>query len=249
MPPEQTQAIIIEDSRYDVDFLEQLVRADGRLTILGNTGRVDEGLKMIHDTKPGLVFLDIELKDGNAFDLLEKLPGTGYRPTIIFTTGFNEYAIKAIRHAALDYLLKPIDPEELGHAINRYLEASLQSISFDQLDKLLHRIDNRQKIKINTITGFILIHPDEIIYCQAEGNYTDIICDDEKVITTSINLGRLEKLLPLGQFFRIHRSVVINLGFLSSVNRQKKRCYLDVNGNEMEFCIPTKRIKKLEEVV
>lgn len=245
----KTSAVIIEDSPDEAALLESMISRYKNVEIKGKAASVDDGVNLILEFRPDLVFLDIELIGGTAFDLLQRLGEKNPKPSLIFTTGFNEYAIQAIRLAALDYLLKPIDPVELDAALDRYFTSVGQPPTREQWNRLIERMHPDQKLKINTISGFSLIHPDDIIYLQAEGNYTDIHYGEGKILTSSMNLGKLEEQLPSGRFFRIHRSVIINLKYLTSVNRSKKRCYLEANGQQFEFCMPVLKIRELERGV
>lgn len=240
------RAVIVEDSPHEAALLEALLSKFSQIKIIGQAREVNEGAELIRTQKPDLVFLDIEIKGGDGFELLDRLGDFEPRPAVIFTTGFNDYAIQAIRHSALDYLLKPVDPAELGQALKKFFDRQGEPPTREQWQQLVSNMNPGQKIKINTHNGFTLIHPDEIVYCEADGNYTDLYLNNGNRLATSFNLGRIEELLPPGRFFRIHRSVTINLQYLTSVNRQKKRCYLTVHGKQLEFCMPVLKIRELE---
>jgi two-component system LytT family response regulator len=161
---------------------------------------------------PDLIFLDIEMPEINGFELLERVKELPL--SVIFTTAFHKYAIQAIRYSALDFLVKPIDHNELILAIERY-SAQKHKLNLDQfqflLDRLAHKESTIKKLAIPNLDGFRLINTDDIIYCEADGNYTHIyLKGKQKLIATRV-LGEIQNLLTdFGGFLRIHHSFLIN---------------------------------------
>jgi two-component system LytT family response regulator len=172
-----------------------------------------KGIEAINKHQPDLVFLDIEMPMMNGFELLEKFNDIPF--AVIFTTSYDQYAIKAFRYSALDYLLKPIDPEELIISVGKV--SSKKSLPFaEQFDILLKQIKHKgtsfEKIAVPTIEGFELIRADQIIRCEADDNYTHLYLKDKTTIIACRMLKEMEELLQGFQFFvRVHNSHLVNM--------------------------------------
>ena len=208
------KTIIIDDDYVSRTILrEMLEKFLDNIEILGEAGSVKEGLKLIESTEPELVLLDISMPDGTGFDLLDQLKAINFK--LIFITAYSEYAVKAFKYSALDYIVKPLNIEELTKAILRI--------------PAIQRIDNKMKIKTlkdnllspdsNTaktialpeLNGFAIVKVDDIIRCEGKRNYTRIIFNESSEKVVSRTLLEFEHLLsPLG-FVRIHRSHLVNI--------------------------------------
>lgn len=169
-------------------------------------------LSSIVELNPDIVFLDIEMPHMNGFELLEKLQSVNFK--LIFTTSYDQYAIKAIRFSALDYLLKPIDREELQNAVKKAMQA-LDRPMPQQLEVLLQKFNKTgnggQKIALPTMEGLQLIPIDNIISCTSERNYTFIFLKEKKKMLISRPLKEMEELLEDHSFMRVHHSYLVNL--------------------------------------
>jgi two-component system, LytTR family, response regulator len=181
-------------------------------TIVGKAFSVIDAIKEIQNKKPELVFLDIEMPHGTGFDILESIPDRKF--AVIFTTAHNDYAIKAIKASALDYLLKPVDIEELQGAIKKAEEQIRKSI-FPALNKEILVSQNApalyKKIAIQSSNSTEFVNIDEIIRLEAEGSYSNIFLINNKKIIASKNLKEFQNILPQNIFYRAHNSHLINL--------------------------------------
>jgi DNA-binding LytR/AlgR family response regulator len=174
---------------------------------------------------------------------------THLKPEIVFVTAYDKYAIEAFKYAAFHYLLKPIDKEDLSQTIER-LEKKLETESFaEKVKNLIQYLEPNTRIKLNTRVGYILIDPEEIIYCMADGSYTEIYLKNNTKHISTFHLGKISGLLPETLFFRISRSIIINLSCLKEINRKKKTCILIYGNEEIIFDIPQKQLKELENVI
>ena len=183
----------------------------------------EKALSVLQTFQPSLVMLDIEMPNMNGFDFLNK--AIGCRFDVIFTTAFDQYAIKAIRFSALDYLLKPIDSVELQNAINRHI-IKHQSSNPDQqllvnnlLNNLQQKAPENFKLALSTMDGVSFFEPGNILYCEAENNYTRFIFTDHKPVMISKTLGEYEEILEGHHFIRIHKSYLVNRKFITRVDR------------------------------
>ena len=170
----------------------------------------------IKKQKPDLVFLDIEMPWMNGFEMLEMLDEIHF--SIIFTTAHDQFAAKAFRISAVDYLLKPIDAADLKEAVKKAQQKIEQQQGKANVENLLRNMRQpsaQQKIALPYKEGYEFIEVSHIIYCQAEGAYTKVFLDNKKYIVVSRTLGDIEELLPPDLFQRIHHSTVINLNFVT----------------------------------
>jgi two-component system LytT family response regulator len=179
------------------------------------------GLEVIREHKPDVVFLDIQMPDGSGFRMLEELEKIDFE--IIFTTAFDEFAIKAIKYSALDYLLKPIDPEELVNA-TRKVESKLSTQEVNQniqvlLDNIKSRDADPHKIVLSTSEKIHVIETDQIIRCESDNYYTNFFLADGKKILVSKTLKENEQLLSDHNFIRPHKSHLVNVKFIKGFLR------------------------------
>ncbi len=216
-------AVIVDDEKRSRTFLKgHLGTFCPEVNIAGEAESVSSAVKVIQEINPDLIFLDIKMPDGTGFDVIERLRKEDKNDTlkfkIIFTTAFDQYAIKAIKFSALDYLLKPIDPEELVAALKKIkIEPAKKSIN-ENIDVLMNNVkslnDSNKKIALNTSNKTYIYKIDEIIRCESSGSYTIFYIKNSEPVLISKSLGETEDLLKDHQFERIHKSHLINLNYL-----------------------------------
>jgi two-component system LytT family response regulator len=208
-------AIIIDDEQKGrLALREKLRDYCPEVRLLGEAADGAEGLKLIREQKPEIVFLDIEMPRMGGFEMLHMLPQKDFH--LIFTTAYDQYAIKAIRYAAFDYLLKPIDIEELKSAIGRVREQS-QEHTEEKLQVLQQNLDTgsmQGKIAIPTVEGLLFFNISDIVCLEAKSNYTAINFSNHASLLASRTLKDFEELLPTDLFFRTHHSHIINLHYI-----------------------------------
>ena len=208
------KAIIVDDELGARESLSKMIEKNCKqIEIVAKADSMKAAYDTITALNPDLVFLDIEMPNGNAFDLLEKFKQINFN--IIFTTAYDHYAIKAIKFSAVDYLLKPIDPEELVTAVERLENKLGQKTELDkQFKTLLSNVRPENKLKkvgIPDGDGLVFINLSDIIRCDSDGNYTYFLLTSGKKIIASRTLGEYENLFSDESFFRVHRSHLINL--------------------------------------
>ncbi|MEO6845555.1 MAG: LytTR family DNA-binding domain-containing protein, partial [Ginsengibacter sp.] len=221
-------AIIIDDELKGRIALSQKLHdycSDVRL--IGEAENGEEGIKLIEKIKPDIVFLDIEMPRMNGFDMLLRLPQKNF--DLIFTTAYDQYAIKAIKYAAFDYLLKPIDIEELKLAVSKSnnLQNRNTEKKLEVLDQNLHGKSNLNKIAISSMDGLLFFNITDIVHLEASNNYTSIYFINHPKLVASKTLKDFEDLLPPDIFFRTHHSHLINLNYI-------KR-YIKGDGGQIEM--------------
>jgi len=206
-------ATIVDDEPDCCESLAMLLeRYCPEVKVLDICFSADAAIQSINEHPPQILFLDIEMPFMNGFELLEKLGKINFE--LIFTTGYDQYAIKAIRFSALDYLLKPVDRQELQKAVQKAAPQNQHPLP-QQLDMLLQKLRNPaipiNKIAIPTMEGFQLLAAESIISCESEGNYTHLFLKDKRKITASRNLKEMEEQLEDYPFIRVHNSHIVNL--------------------------------------
>lgn len=212
------KAIIVDDEEGSVRTMEELLaKYCPLIEVAGKAYDPEEAAEVIAVQKPQLVFLDIEMPFGNAFDLLDKIAPVEFE--IIFVTAFNNYAIKAFRYAAADYLLKPVDIEELKAAVSRIEQRLGDQQVNARIQTLLENLQTPEagafrKISLPTTDGFRIEDIHNIMYLNAEGSYTYIFLKGGEKFLVSKNLKEFEDILPESIFCRIHHSSIININFV-----------------------------------
>ena len=203
------KAIVIDDESHIREaILYKLERFFNKeIEVVAETASVKEGLLAISKFKPELLFLDIHLQDGTGFDLIEKSEYTDFE--IIFITGYDNHAIKAIKVGALDYILKPIDDIEFKEAVNKVLLAKTKDNSLEKLIEVSNEYFKgveRKRIILKTADTVYAIYEDDILYCRSSGNYTTFYTQQMEKIMISKSLKKIEEILSLDIFIRCHQS-------------------------------------------
>lgn len=215
------KAVIIEDEhrlREALSIMLEMVAAD-KIQIIGYAESRVEATKLIDRLKPDLVFMDIMLKDGTGFDVLQSVTHRSFH--LIFTTAYEEHAVRAFKYSAIDYLLKPIDPEELKTAIARIESLRERVLEEQQLSELhtnLHKTPDR--IVLPTQEAMHVVKLDQIIRCETSGSYTTFSIADGRKIIVSKPMKTYEDILLPPVFFRVHQSHLINLNYILSYSRE-----------------------------
>lgn len=227
------KAIIIDDEPDAIKTLEwEITKHCRELEIIGKYTNPKEGLEAIKRETPDVLFLDIQMPQLNGFDLLENLSVINFN--IIFVTAYDEYAVKAFRINAVDYLLKPIITSDLLDAIKRVNVKSQLSNSSEidntwQIEKLKK---NFNKIPLTDADGIEFVFPNHIIYCQSEGSYSYVILENKKVLITK-SLGEMEEVLAEHNFIRTHRSFIVNLNHINKYVKNDGGFLVMSNGDQV----------------
>lgn len=217
-----TAILVDDDSNLREGMKALLSRYAPEIRILGEAENVSDAVSVIDRLNPQVVFLDIQLADGTGFDILEKLTEKNGKiaSQVVFITAHEQYAIKAFRFSALDFLLKPVDPEELQKVIEKIKNTVQKNDTFSHIDLLLEnirkKVDNFKRIALSTTDGTHLFDVSDIIRCESTDNYTTFHIKNSKPILISKTLKEYEELLSEQGFERIHQSHLINLAYLKS---------------------------------
>lgn len=224
------KALIVDDEPYCCETLCVLLeRYCSNVSVIASCYNAMDALTVIKNQQPDLVFLDVEMPKMNGFEMLNAIPEKNFH--IIFTTAYDQYAIKAIKFAAFDYLLKPVDIEELMQAVlkikDKATHQTKQQIELLQQNSMRFAKNQLNKLAIPTLEGLLFYDIKDIVHLEATSNYTIIYFTDNTKITASKTLKEFDELLPENIFFRTHHSHIINLTFI-------KR-YIRGNGGQIEL--------------
>ena len=207
------RVVLVDDDAANRDYLRELLRSAGHpVEVVGEAADIRAASTVLDRTRPDLLFLDVEMPGGTGFDLLQQLRTWPFE--VVFTTGFQRYAIQAIRFSALDYLLKPVRPDELAQALQRFAERHPEVDRHSVQQQFLHNIGqpNEQALRLTLTAGdrTYFIAPAELTHCTADDNYTELHLHDGRRFVSARTLKDYEEMLaPMG-FIRVHRSALVN---------------------------------------
>lgn len=216
-------AVLIDDEPKNIRILSKLLQDYcPEVNVAGTAEKHQEAIEIISRVKPDLIFLDIEMPGGNAFDLLNQLMPVDFE--IIFVSAFDNYAIKAFRYSALDYVLKPVSIENLRQAVIKAEKKILEKNINQRLDNFLKNQNEKytfQRIALPTKNGLEFYEFEDIVFCQAEGPYTRFGFANKQNLLVTGTLKDYEELLPAASFCRVHNSYVINLNHVKKYYKGK----------------------------
>lgn len=241
------KTVLIDDEKHALEVLQwQLQTYCNQVQVLACCSSADEGITAIREHQPQLVFLDIEMPKKNGFAVIQAFPEAFF--DIIFTTAYNQFALKAFRVAALDYLLKPIDADDLVTAVQRFEKKTIPRQLTQQFGLLLQQFGQAPvlplKLSFTTAQAVHFIEPATIVYCESNSNYTTLHFLDKSKMLVSKTLKEVEEMLLPYDFYRVHHSFLIN--------KKRVSLYLKADGGSIEMSegsqVPVSRQKK-EEVI
>ncbi len=232
-----TKALIVDDELQSRALIRKLLSNNFPDFTTDEAETVDEAVSKIRGYNPDLVFLDVQMRGETGFDLLDKLKDLRF--SIIFTTAHSEFAVKAFKYSALDYLIKPISSTEFTDSVEKFLKNAKSSIGtsagqVEILQKLKSQYAVPDKLTIPSSDGFLIVNVKDILYCNAISNYTEFIMAGNKKITSSYTLGYYTELLENHNFFRVHRSHLVNLSCITMYKRGDGGLVVMSNGEEIE---------------
>jgi len=237
------KTVIIDDEQDAVDFINSIIgEYCSSLEVVGKANNVVQGIAVLNEKKPDLVFLDVEMPNGTGFDLLAQFPEKDF--DVIFITAFNHYAIKAIKFSAVDYILKPININEFIEAVNRVIKkrSERSTPGNENLRILMENLRSSfpSRLAIPTSDGMEYLNPKEIIRIEADRSYSWFFLSSNRKILVSKHLKEFQELLNDRYFFRPHNSHLINLKFVKKYIR-KEGGYIEMTDNSL---IPVSRNRK-----
>ena len=227
------KTIIIDDEIAFINTLEIMLKHRSEFQIAGHARSVKEGLELINEVDPDLIFLDVKLGDGEGFDILRKLKGL--KGNVVFVTAYDHYAVEPFRFSAIDYLLKRIDSEELHNALEKVKNNLANNELQLKFNTLLENIGHTEKKKIilKEIDTHHIVEVDQVLWCSAEGSYTRVVMQNNKSVIVSKHLKEFETLLLPYHFFRIHRSHLVNINKIKKFEKGDSGMVILEDGHQL----------------
>ncbi len=232
--------VILDDEPKAVSVLSSIIENIDELELLATFTNPYDALVQMPHLNPDVLFCDIDMPGKNGFEVVDEIRIMTLNPVVVFTTGYDQFAVKAIKKQAYDYLLKPITKTDILSFLARFNALTSNKKTGPSVGD--------GKLKFNTLNGFYVIEVSKIAFVKADGNYSELhlMGGDYKLVTS--NLARVESLLIEKNFRRIGRSLIINIDFLTQVDRKHCQCILDTGKDTIKLPINRKRIKDLGEL-
>lgn len=234
--------VIVDDEPKAIKGLEWELKKFNEVRVISTFTDPDDALKYLLVSPPDCLFLDIQMPTMDGFSFLDRLGPN--QIAVVITTAYNEYAMKALKNEAIDYLLKPIDSDDLNETLKKIIKHKERVSSSSKLETILMEFNerlNHRKIVINADGQMYFLNPEEILYAESDGNYSTIFLENQPKIVVTKKLKEIYSLLPNNIFFRIHNSFVVNLDKIRSY--VKNDGYVLLSNNQK---IPVARQRKSE---
>jgi DNA-binding LytR/AlgR family response regulator len=228
-------ALIVDDEENGREQVAYHLNRHKDARIVGSVDSVDAALKILDSEIPDIIFLDIEMPKKNGFELVEEIAGLKPMPRIVFVTAYDQYAIQAIKHSAFDYILKPIAKGEFDEVLEKFRQRAPETDLQKEISGLLSKFRKPGKLRFNQKGQIIFIDPAEIVYCKADGNYTEIYTGENQFELVSQHLKDVMEQLN-EDFQRLGRSLIINRTYLSRIDRIHQ--LVEFSKHEMTFTLP-----------
>ena len=212
------KVVIIDDEDNGRNIIRQYLSLYcDDVDIMGEANSVKSGVEMLSEITPDVLFLDIQMQDGTGFDLLEALPQRSFK--VIFVTSYDQFALKAIKFNAADYILKPVDPDEFVEAVQRVQADLAKEINDNRIDQLLTNMDNFTRVGFPTDEGVLFVDIDDIVRCEADGGNTQVFTDNGTMFVATKNIKVYEELFADNKFLRINKTNLINTSYIDKYEK------------------------------
>jgi two-component system, LytTR family, response regulator len=242
---QKLSALIVDDEENARILLSKLLEETLLFNDIRLSNSVDAAYRELSQFEPDIVFLDIKMPEKDGFTFIHDLPENHRLQKIVFVTAYDQYAIKAIKNQAFDYLLKPVNRKELNLCLSRFSKKKDEEANIKQPLKNVEPHDRITRIRVSTRTGTLFINPDDILFCKAEGNYTSV-CTGKKHHLCSFNLGKVAELLPKNGFIRVGRSYIVNYEHITMLDRKESTLLLVKDSESVTVKIPRQHLKDLD---
>jgi two-component system LytT family response regulator len=242
---QKLNSLIIDDEENARILLSKLLEETLLFKEIRLSQSVDAAYTELKRYEPDIIFLDIKMPGKDGFAFIQDLPQSFMLDRIVFVTAYDQYAIKAIKNQAFDYLLKPVNRKELKQCLTRFIERKQKEVKAEIPHTIYEQHERITRIRVNTRNGTLFINPADILFCKAEGNYTTV-CTGKKHHLCSMNLGKVAELLPNSGFIRVGRSYIVNFEYITMLDRKECTIILVRDGESVTVKIPRQHLKDLD---
>ncbi len=236
--------LIVDDETEARLLLKALLAEIGNVTVIAEAKHSEEALYLTIEYLPDLIFLDINMPGKSGLNLTQLMKKRNLDIPVVLVSAFREYALEAIRSGVYDFLLKPVSREDLKKTVEKYKRKKDQSLT-GKFIEALDSIKEETKIRINSRYSYILVEPDEIVYCSSEEGYTNIYLVNGKAEVSNSTLLQIEDILSNFHFFRLGRSLLVNLKYIRQIDKKSNTCKLLANGSSWEVNASKNAIKEI----
>jgi len=237
-------ALVVDDEKDARDFLKYLLKSLNEIEVIDEAEDLESAILKFLGHKPDVVFLDLVMPGKGGIEFIELLKKQKIETNIVIVSAYRNLAIEAIRNEVYDFLLKPFGSKDLKNIVSKILNRRAKNNSL-KIDNFLSSFVQNTKLKLSSANSHVLIDPNEILYCAAEGSYTYVHLDNGKIEISNTYLGKIEEILRQYNFYRIGRSTLINLDKLWRANKSDSSCILLSNKKEVKLYGSKKQIKEL----
>jgi two-component system, LytTR family, response regulator len=238
------KALIVDDESKARKSLAILLCQLGNVEVVSEASNGEEAIIMISQHRPDVVFLDVKMPMMGGFDVLDELNKMNINSFhTVFLTAYDEYALKAIKYGAFDYLLKPVDADELKKTIEKVVKAIQKSNAQLEANQLVPY--SEQKLRLATTTGYDFVSPADIVYIKGDGNYSYLHTTDNQTYSMAKTIKDLHQITGCDSFIRIHKTYLVNKKYLSCYNKNDRYCVLKVQEREYRLPVSTRQARNL----
>lgn len=237
-------AFIVDDEKDSRDLLKYLLLEYEEIKVVDEAADTSSALLKLMELKPDLVFLDLVMPGKNGIELIKMLKKQKLHTKIVIVSAYKYLSIDAIRNDLYDFILKPVTPAKLQKVISK-IKIQIAANPHDEFDRILNSLKLEAKLRLSSMSCHLLIKPEDILYCEAEGSYTKLHMDNGTIELTTTYLGKVEEILSDYHFFRIGRSLMVNLDKLWRVDKSDFSCILFSNKKEVKLYGSKRQIREL----
>ncbi len=249
MAKQQLSCIIVDDDLFSRETLEDLLGEFQNIKVLRSLSESGMAIKYLATLKPDIAFLDIDMPDKDGLSILNEINDLGIACKVVFVTSYEDYLLDAFKKNAFDYLKKPVNKRDIEEVLERFYAEAKTEIETEPVQPANNtqaKTENGQKIVIHNSHDTILLEPEQIAYIEADGCYSSLHLVNSKNEVISKNIGRIEKLFPENAFFKISRSIIINISYVKRIDRLKKEVQLNYNNTNISLKASRNQLYDLE---
>ncbi|MDB4582473.1 LytTR family DNA-binding domain-containing protein [Draconibacterium sp.] len=244
MDKKEFNVLIVDDEPEARFLLSSLLSEIKNVRVIGEADNAEKALYYLVEHYPNLLILDINLPDKSGIELVKLLRKRNVDVPVVFVSAYKEFAIEAIRNEVYDFILKPVDRNELKKVIEKYQRLDKKDLPA-KLMEVLNSIKENSQIRLNSNNSYILINPLEIVYCESEDGYTKMYLSNGKTEISNSSLSQIENKIKNFDFYRLGRSILLNKNHIRAINKSTNKCVLTTNETSWEISASRKSIKEL----